>query len=136
MRVRPPVRRRQRYRYRRRRIFKHRQNTRTVLYSLMYAFYTPANLHPWGQQTSSSPARSVRMPGFFTLPQGRATASAARKCAQTGAHAHTRTLLMSVAKSPQIAVGKGINGIFETGAFPKFSNDTVPKLYLADGIYG
>jgi len=33
----------------------------------------------------------------------------------------------SVAKSPQIAVGKGINGIFETGAFPKFSNDTISQ---------
>lgn len=57
-----------------------------------------------------------------------------RERTRTPGHCWCRS---SIAKSPQTAVGKGINGIFETGAFPKFSNDTVfQTILIADGIYG
>lgn len=61
--------------------------THALCYTHLYAFYTPPHLPP-GKQTSSSPARVLDFP-----PRRPSTA---RKCAQTWAHAQTRTLVSVV----------------------------------------
>lgn len=60
--------------------------THALCYIHLYAFYTPPHLPP-GKQTSSSPARVLDFPTVnYTT----------RECAQTWAHAQTRTLVSVV----------------------------------------
>jgi len=81
VRVRPPVRRRQRYRHRRR-IFKHRQNTRTVLYSLIRLLYS----------TSSSPGKTnIIIPRASTRFSSPPTVDGAKVCTNAGARADPDT---------------------------------------------
>lgn len=82
MRVRPPVRRRQRYRHRRRRVFKHRQNTRTVLYSLIRLLY-PASSSP-GKTNIIIPRAGTR----FSYPPA---VDGAKVCTNSGARADPDT---------------------------------------------
>lgn len=82
MRVRPPVRRRQRYRHHRRRIFKHRQNTRTVLYSLIRLLCS----------TSSSPGKTnIIIPRASTRFSSPPTVNGAKVCTNVGARADPDT---------------------------------------------